>query len=567
MLEKPLHCHLPCSTGRALRLSGRAALLLFLCSLTGAVVARAQAVAFVEVTLAAGLSYEHGYIEELVVDHDLTGEWIAGGVAAGDYDRDGWVDLYAVRGDIGPNLLFHNRGDGSFEEVGASVGLAIAGAKGSGPTFGDWDGDGWLDLFIGGVKTTSPRLFHNSGGEAFVEVTATTGVGGDRDTYSCSMGDYDRDGDLDLLLTHWGWPGQECTDPCESHLWRNNGDGTFTDVDSETGLTGYDDFDYSFTGNFADLNGDSWPDVLVASDFGFLSKAPRSRVYLNQGDGTFEDVTDPDVITDENGMGAAVGDYDNDGDLDWFVTSIFDAPPVDTDTGYRTGNRLYRNTGDGTFEEVSEAAGVQLGYWGWGACFSDFDNDGFLDIFHVNGFWNNFWVEDPSRLFMSNQDGTFSERSAEAGILDTAQGRGVVCFDYDRDGDVDIFVANNSGPPALYRNDTDNGRHFLSVRLSGGEGKNFYAVGAHVTVTAGGVTQLREVRTGSNFESQQPLAVHFGLAAAETVERLTIRWPDGLEELHRNLEADRFLELTPGRIFADGFESGDLSGWASSTTR
>ena len=438
------------------------------------------------------------------------------------------------------------------------------------PRFGDWDGDSWPDLFIGGVKSTAPRLFRNLGGDSFVEVTVASGIIGGRNTFSCSMGDYDRDGDLDLFLARWGWHDDPCVDACAGHLWQNDGDGHFTDVDSETGILDLghpadpDLQDYSFAGNFADINSDGWPDLLVASDFGLFSELGRSRVFLSQGDGTFEDVTDPQVITDENGMGAAVGDFDNDGDLDWFVTSIYDAPPVDVDLRFRTGNRLYRNTGDmdRPFEDVSEGAGVRLGYWGWGACFADFDNDGHLDIFHVNGWKHSPWLEDPSRLFLSNRDGTFRERAAEAGIVDTGQGRGVVCFDYDRDGDIDIFAANNFGPPNLYRNDTSNERRFLSVSLSEGEGKNFYGVGAHVHATAGGVTQMREVRVGSNYASQQPVAVHFGLASADVVETLEITWPNGDRETHREMPANRFLNLKPGLIFASDFEHGTLDDFA-----
>ena len=523
----------------------------------------AQSLEFTEVSLEAGFDYVHGYQEEITTDIVFHPEWTSNGVAAGDYDRDGWVDLYVTRGDIGANLLFRNLGNGTFEEVAGDLGLAITGAKGVGPTFGDWNGDGWLDLFVGGIKSTSPRLFLNLFGTAFTEVTATAGVAGDRGFVSTAMGDYDRDGDLDLFSSRWGWHDQPCEDPCTGHLWRNEGDGTFTDVDALAGITGFDDYDYSYTGNFADVNDDGWPDLLLASDFGLWSETGRSRVYINLGDGTFEDRTDPTVINDENGMGGAVGDYDNDGDLDWFVTSVYDAPPVDVDLGWRTGNRLYRNLGDGSFEEVSEAAGVRLGYFGWGTCFADFDNDADLDLFHVNGWDHGPWLDDPSRLFLSNGDGTFTESSAATGLVDTGQGRSVVCFDYDRDGDIDIFVANSFGPPALYRNDLLPAaeRHFLRVLLVRGAADNFYGVGAHIEVTAGGITQKREVRVGSNYASQQPLAVHFGLGSATVVDQLKIRWPNGVEDVHDDVPADQFLELAPARIFQDDFESGHLGAW------
>ncbi|MEE8586457.1 MAG: VCBS repeat-containing protein, partial [Acidobacteriota bacterium] len=387
---------------------------------------------FEDVSRQAGFNYGHGYSDGLTTDARKA----IGGVAVGDFDQDGFLDLYIVRGDSGPNLLFRNRGDGSFEEVGQSAGLDLRDALGSGPTFADWDGDGWADLFIGGIEQTRPRLFRNRGDGTFQEVTEECGVSVEVDTFSAAFGDYDRDGDLDLFLTHW-MGGR--TEPAQvNHLWRNNGDGTFTAVQDEAaGLAIFQETDFSLTPNFADINNDGWPDLLVAADFG------TSQVFLNRQDGTFENVTS-DVISDENGMGAAIGDYDHDGDLDWFVSSIWDPEPGESLGWGTTGNRLYRNRGDGTFEDVTTPAGVREGYWGWGSCFADFDNDGNLDLFHVNGFFppgrdgpriGAVFSEDPSRLFMSNGDGTFRERSLELGLEDTGQGRGLVCFDYDRDGD------------------------------------------------------------------------------------------------------------------------------------
>ena len=491
-------------------------------------------ISFVEVSRSAGLNHHHGY-EAPTLSLPLA---ISGGVAAGDYDRDGWVDLYVVCGEVEPNRLYRNLGSGRFEEVGAVSGLGIKGKGHSGPSFGDVDGDGWLDLIINGVDGSGARLFRNKTDGTFEEISVFSGLPTKLDSFSASFGDPDRDGDLDILQTHWqAWfLVRPCQTPCTAHLWLNDGSGTFTDSDAVSGIV-YDDIDHTFTANFADINNDRWPDILFTSDFN------SSRVYLNDGDGTFTDITDPRVITDQTGMGAAVGDYDNDLDLDWFVTAIY-SPSEDLN-----GNRLYRNRGDGGFEDVTDAANVRglLGAdvegskrsWGWGACFADFDNDGCLDIFHVNG-WERDYHNDRSRLFMSNGDGTFSERSTDYGLVDEGNGRGVSCFDYDRDGDIDIFVANNSGRPSLWRNDGGNRKNFLNLELRGSDGR--HSIGARVVVTAGGQLQMREVQAGNNFVSQNPQELHFGLGRASLVDRIEIEWPDGLSQIYVDLGVNRFLQ-------------------------
>ncbi|MCB1056894.1 MAG: CRTAC1 family protein [Acidobacteria bacterium] len=503
-------------------------------AVAGWVVSARAEVHFTDVTEAAGLSYEHGY----TIDFPFDTQIIAGGVAAGDYDGDGWVDLYAVRGDIGANLLFRNRGDGSFEEVGEAAGVAITGEQGSGPTFADVDGDGDLDLVIGGIRGTPIRLFANRGDGSFEEVTASSGLFAHRNTFSAAFGDFDRDGDLDLFLSHWGLSGDT------EHLWRNDGGGVFEDVGQGLGVgPAYRIRDYTFCPNFADVDDDGWPDLLVTGDFG------TSKVFRNLGGSGFVETTGPE-ITDENGMGAAVADYDNDGDLDWFVSSIWDPSGEPAGNWGTSGNRLYRNRGDGSFEDVTASAGVRLGYWGWGSCFADLDNDGWLDLFHVNGFFLErvpFFNEDPSRLFMSRGDGSFEERSVAAGLDDRGQGRGVVCFDYDRDGDVDLFVANNRGPARLYRNDGGDANRSMEVRLRG-RGGNTQGIGARIWLTTGGLTQMRELRAGCNFESQDPAVAHFGLGEATEVDELRVRWPDGDEEVVRNVPATRFLELVEGQV-------------------
>lgn len=512
---------------------------------------------FVESSAAHGLAFEHGFAESNVG----SAEWSSGGVAAGDYDGDGWTDLYVVGGSAGSDRLLHNRGDGTFEERTTAAGINVRGQVSAGASFVDFDGDGHLDLFVGAVVCPpkvafcdgeeQPQrgriyLFRNRGDGTFADVTEHAGIRVTRDTFSASWADVDGDGDLDLFLAHWG----EFRPPGSSeHLWRNNGDGTFTDVSIPAGITAAYRFvtgeigDMSFTGNFADIDSDGWLDLLVAGDF------RQSKVFRNLGGGIFAETTGPE-ITDENGMGAAVGDYDNDGDLDWFVTSIWD-PDQDAQGGnwYVSGNRLYRNRGDGSFEDVTDLSGVRAGYWGWAATFADLDNDGWLDLFHVNGWrldepgaWE--FHADPSRLFVNQADGRFVERATELGIDDRGQGRAVVAFDADRDGDLDLLVGNIAGPLRFYRNEQPPG-NFLSVRLRG-SGKNSQGVGARLWVRTGESTQLRELRCGNNFLSQDPVEAHFGLGSAQTVDELRVRWPDGKTQRWSALPANAWVTIQEG---------------------
>ncbi len=506
---------------------GRAAFLVAAAFLCVAVTpARARALTFTNVTSAAGFSYAHGYSG--VVSEARRA---AGGVAVGDYDRDGWYDLYVVRGNIGPNLLFRNLGNGTFQEVGAAAGVNINAANGCGPTFGDYNGDGWLDLIIGGIDPTLPRLFRNQGNGTFAEVTSGCGISTILNTFACTFGDYDLDNDLDLFLSHWGPIGSP------DHLWRNNGNGTFTsaDWDADLAILGDEGADYSFTANFADINNDHYPDLLVAADF------DRTKVFLNDGDGTFTNVTNG-VISDENGMGGAVGDYDNDGDLDWFVSSVWDPNGVPEGSWGVTGNRLYRNVGAGVFQDVTAAAGVRQGWWGWGSSFADFNNDGNLDLLHVNGWTTAEFDRDSTRVFLSNGNATFTEMSYALGLRDVGQGRGVACFDYDRDGDLDIFIANNGSGPSFFRNDGGNALKYLSVRLAG-PSPNTEGIGARIFVTAGGVTQMREIRCGNNYVSQDPAAAHFGLGSATLITELRVEWADGEVTVLNSLAPNQNLVL------------------------
>lgn len=497
---------------------------------------------FSEVSVQAGITHAHGYRDG---DYDTSNpsyERIlqGAGVASGDYDLDGWPDLYVTAGSAGANLLYRNLGDGTFEDMAATAGVAFTGRKDSGATFADMNGDGWPDLFLGGVNGTPPLVLRNNQDGTFSDVTAASGLGDISNAYGASFADFDRDGDLDAYISHWNDSYQA------RYLFTNDGTGVFTDISAQAGIP--DGLMADYTPIFADIDNDGWLDLLVAADYN------TSQVFINDRDGTFRNVTNRNVITDNNGMGASAGDYDNDGDIDWFVTSIFDPNGLPTDneisqgSAQATGNRLYRNKGDGTFEDVTEFANVRFGSWGWGSCFADFNNDGYLDIFHVNGYitgnfnTNATFLTDESRLFINNGNGTFEGYRQNLNLSDRGQGRGLACLDYDLDGDVDIFVANNQQAPALYRNDGGNDLNFLHVRL-GGEALNTEAIGARITVVTGAMTQIREIRAGNNFISANPAEAYFGVGSADIIDELRITWPSGEESVYSNVQANQMLTI------------------------
>ena len=398
----------------------------------------------------------------------------SGGLAAADYDGDGDVDLYVVGRDSQPNHFYQNQGNGTFVEIGEHLGLGVQ-HWGSGPSFGDYDNDGDLDLFVGAIEGDPVYLFENRLNEArgrFVNVTLEAGlVLEPRNTVSSLFFDYDGDGFLDLFLTHWGQPYLKGHDT--QTVWRNNGDGTFSSVSVDCGVADglvEGDYDWSFTPNLSDIDGDGDSDLLMTSDFG------ESQVFRNNSDGTFTRITDRSVIIDQSGMGSSVADFDNDGDMDWFVTSIYN---IDVPRGNHFGNRMYRNLGRSQFVDATLGSNTDDGAWGWGSCAGDFDNDGFLDIVQVNG-----WIfallkdyrYDPIRFFHNQATGglIFEEKAYDAGLHNAGQGRGLACFDAERDGDLDIVIVNN-GPNHIvyYRNTTETDNNYLRVMLKFGDNNRF----------------------------------------------------------------------------------------------
>ena len=514
---------------------------------------------FVDVTDASGLAVRTRF-EGLGRDpHEIA----VIGVAAGDYDRDGDVDLFIVRGDLEPNLLYQNRGGLVFEDVAERAGVAFTKTATqnylhSAPTFADMDGDHDLDLFIGSLEGDPARIFANNGSGRFSDVTAGSGIDAMQapQTMSSAFGDYDLDGDLDLFVAHWGTPRNAEVPGDTEHLWRNDstpGLIRFSSVSVEAGisptiLTLEDPnvvrprgLDYTFTPTFARIDEDLFPDIVVAADFN------SSQVFLNTGGGAFTNATDPGVIIDGNGMGSAVGDYDNDGDLDWFVSSIAANPDVPFNGIHSTlGNRLYRNT-EGVFEDVTEEAGVADGGWGWGACFVDLENDGDLDLYHTNGFPHvgveGDFREDRSRAFVSDGAGTFHDQAEELGLADREMGRGVVCADFDNDGDTDILQLHRRKEQSvtLWENRTAE-NNFLKVKLYGAA-PNTEAAGARIEVLSNGNRQMREIMIGSNFVSQNPTMQVFGLGSATGVDEVRVQWPSGTTTELLNVRANQTLCL------------------------
>ena len=531
---------------------------------------QAAATTFRDVTAASGIDYETGF--STYFSYPFIDLMANSGAAAGDYDNDGDVDLFIVRGDIGPNLLYRNDGALRFTEVAATAGLAWTGPAGrnyrhAGPTFADMDGDGDLDLFLGGLGGDPSLIFRNDGDGTFTDVSVRSGVDIMRAEYSFSaaFGDYDLDGDLDLAVAHWGTDLGRGDPGDTEHLWRNDSDGErirFTSVSVSAGISPSimtladpeDPFkdvrspfrqrDWSFTPTFARIDEDLYPDLLFASDFN------RSQVFLNNGDGTFRNATDTSVIIDDRGMGSAVGDFDADGDLDWFVTSVysdvFADPSVHATDPFR-GNRLYRND-RGRFADATDGAGVVDGGWGWAACAIDFTNDGDLDIFQTNG-WTGpneqeygDYANDRSRAFENDGAGTFNDIAGRLGIDDREFGRGVVCADFDTDGDVDILLLHDAA--TLWENRTS-GNSFLRVELRG-TAPNTAAAGARITVRTGAGegrrTLMREITIGSNYLSQNPPTQVFGLGAAVECA-VEVEWPDGQRTQLTGVAAGQTLRI------------------------
>jgi len=494
-----------------------------------------------------------------------------GGVALFDYDRDGDLDLFFVNGSrlegFGPGqepraALYRNDGNWRFAEVGAQAGVDHVG-WGMGCSVADYNADGWPDLYL--TLYGRNALYRNQGDGTFAEVGAQAGVDEAGWSSAAAWGDYDRDGDLDFYLAKYidfdptyvpadmsyctwrgisvfygprGMPG------ARDRFYRNEGPGAgwrFTEASAELGL---DDHEYyGFAALASDYDNDGDLDIYVAND------STPNLLFLNEG-GRFTEVAMlagcaySEDGREQGSMGIAGGDYDQDGDVDLLVTHFS-----------HDNNTLYRNNGRGFFTDISFATAIgaaSISSLGWGAEFFDYDNDGDEDLFVANGHVYpqvdqhdlGTTYAQPNQLFANNGQGVFIEvgKQAGPGMQVVKSSRGAAVGDLDNDGDLDLVVANIDETPTLLRNEGGNRRHWLVVELQQ-EGLNPFAVGARVELWAGGKRQLREVRAGTGYLSQNDLRLHFGLGEEREAQRLLVHWPDGAQQLLEKVGADQLLQV------------------------
>lgn len=509
-------------------------------------------------------------------------EMIGSGVALVDYDKDGWLDIYLVNGstyealsgkEAAPHAaLFHNNHDGSFTDVAAKAGVTND-RWGYGVTVGDYDSDGWPDIYV--TNLGKNRLYHNNHNGTFTDVAEKAGVTVGTWSTGASFGDYDGDGLLDLFVpgyVHYdfdhppvpnttsagtsycqyrgvtvmcgprGLPGEA------DHLFHNNGDGTFTDTSVKAGVSDPNHY-YGFTSVFVDVNNDGKVDLILAND------STPNYLYLNKGDGTFEDASIVSGFAfNVNGnetasMGLAVGDYDNDGLIDLFATTFSD--------DYKP---LWHNDGDAAFTDITYSIGladVTVPFLGWGTEFIDYDNDGWKDIFFASGHaypevdknaWGTTYAQRPL-LFHNVKGKRFDLMPAVkgTGLADVIPARGAAFGDLFNDGKIDVVINNIDRTPTLLRNVNKDNNHWIELQLIGGPKSPPDAVGATVYVTAGGMRQRSDVVSSGSYESANDPRLHFGIGPGVTIDKIEIRWPSGLVQQVAAPSVDRIFTVEEGK--------------------
>ncbi|MEN3340213.1 MAG: enediyne biosynthesis protein [Acidobacteriota bacterium] len=533
----------------------------------GAQGSRAPGFSLVDVTSSAGLDFRHN---NGAYGGKFLPETLGAGCAFIDYDADGWQDILFVNGMDWPGhkrqrstlRLYRNNRNGTFSDVTRATGLDVE-LYGMGVAVGDFDNDGFPDVFVTCVGQS--RLFRNTGSGTFVDITRASGLGG-REAFSTSAMwvDVDRDGLLDLFVCNYvRWSPEHdvfcsldgkrksyCTpeayrgDTC--WLFKNRGNGTFEDVTAACGI--FDSSSKSLGVALVDQDQDGWPDIFVAND------TQPNKLYRNQRNGTFKDVAlEAGVALSEDGraragMGVDAGDFANAGREGIAITNF---------EGEMIG--LYRGQDKGPYRDVTVAAGLGTASrtrLGFGCLFADFDLDGSLDLIVANGhiddtvrnIGGNAGYAQAPHLFLNQGGGTFRDVAADVGaaFAQPRVGRGLACGDFDRDGDVDVLITTNNGPPVLFRNDQAAGRRSLRFRLVGVK-SNRDAIGATVRIHHGGTSQTRTVKSGSSYLSQSELPVTFGVGARDRVDRVVVAWPSGRTEEFKDVAAGKGYVVTEGK--------------------
>ena len=520
---------------------------------------------FREVTAEAGVHFKH---EDGRSGAKYYLEPIGAGAAWIDYDQDGDIDIYFVNGadlpgmhsDVPPtNALYRNNGDGTFTDVTVMAGVGDGG-YGFSCAVGDYDNDGYPDLYVANFGPNV--LYHNNRDGTFTDVTILAGVGDALWGAAAAFADYDNDNDLDLYVANYVAFQLENNPQCgefnvriycspknfegtPSVLYKNNGDGTFTDVTRDAGLFNPNGKGMGIV--WCDYDNDRDLDLFVANDL------EADWLYQNQGNGVFTEVAlFSGVAVDETGspyssMAPVFGDIDNDGWFDLVVTNFSGEP-----------NAVYRSERNGFFSDITYRSGIgakSLTRLSWGADFEDFDNDGYVDLFVAAGDLNdnvhlinpNLTYAQQNQLFRNTGNRTFedvSNRSGE-GLLLKKVSRGAAFGDYDNDGDIDVLVTNCHQTPDLLRNDSIHLNHWLSFSTVGFQ-SNRDGIGTRIKVVVDGKSQIKEVKSGGSYPSHSDMRLHFGIGESDTADLVEIRWPSGLIERFENVEGDRFLTAKEG---------------------